>query len=205
MREVECAVAASEEGLVGRLKAGSFEAYEEVVGLYEKKIFNLAYRMVGNYEDANDLTQEVFVRLYHSIQSFRGDARFSTWLYRIANNVCVDELRRRYRRKVEYLDEPIGTKDGSVRREIADWAGNPENVLETHELQACVQAGINSLPEEQRTAVILRDIQGFSYEEIAKILNCSLGTVKSRINRGRQSLKERLAGQRELFDTDERQ
>lgn len=198
-------MAATEEGLVSRLKNGSMEAYEEVVCLYEKKIFNLAYRMVGNYEDANDLTQEVFVRLYHSIQSFRGDARFSTWLYRIANNVCVDELRRRYRRKMEYLDEPVNTKDGSVRREIADWTGNPESILETYELQACVQEGINGLPEEQRAAVILRDIQGFSYEEIAKILNCSLGTVKSRINRGRQSLKERLADKRELFGPEQRQ
>ncbi|MGI5838946.1 MAG: sigma-70 family RNA polymerase sigma factor [bacterium] len=198
-------MAESEDKLVSRLKAGNMEAYEEVVCLYEKKIFNLAYRMVGNYEDANDLTQEVFVRLYHSIHSFRGDAQFSTWLYRIANNVCVDELRRRYRRKIEYLDEPIDTKDGSVRREIADWTSNPENILETHEIQACVQEGINALTEEQRTAVILRDIQGFSYEEIAKILSCSLGTVKSRINRGRQSLKERLAGRRELFGFNKRQ
>ncbi len=198
-------MATNEELLVQRFQTGQMDAFDEIVALYEKKIFNLAYRMVGNYDDASDLAQEVFIRLYHSIKSFRGDAQFSTWLYRIATNVCVDELRRRYRRKVEYIDEPVATKDGTVNREIPDWKDNPEEMLETKELQALVQAGINELPEEQKTAIILRDIQGFAYEEIARMLNCSLGTVKSRINRGRLALRARFAQHPELLPAVRRQ
>jgi RNA polymerase sigma-70 factor (ECF subfamily) len=189
----------NEEECIRRCQAGKTDAFEGIVQAYEKKIYNLAFRMTGNHEDANDLAQEAFVKVYHSISTFRGDAKFSTWLYRIATNVCLDELRRKGRRKVEHLDEPVFTEDGAMEREIPDWSANPEEAFETREIQNMVQNGMKQLPDEQRIALVLRDIQGYSYEEISEMLNLSLGTVKSRINRGRLALKELLSKDRELF------
>ena len=189
-QELEC---------IRRCQQGDPQAFEEIVKLYEKRIYNLSFRMMGNHEDANDLAQEAFIRVYHSIEQFRGDARFSTWLYRIATNVCLDELRKRSRRQTESLDEPVPTADGEVLREIPDWANNPEEELDRSEIQNMVQRGIQALPDEQRTALILRDLQGHTYEEIAEILDISLGTVKSRINRGRMALKGLFEKDRELL------
>ena len=188
-----------ESQYIHRCQQGDPQAFEEILKLYEKKVYNLTYRMMGNHEDANDLAQEAFIRVYQSIDQFRGDARFSTWLYRIATNVCLDELRKRSRRQAESLDEPVRTQDGSVMREIPDWSDNPEEALNRREIQSMVQTGIQSLPEEQKTALILRDLQGHTYEEIAEMLDISLGTVKSRINRGRMALKGIFEKDRELL------
>jgi RNA polymerase sigma-70 factor, ECF subfamily len=188
-----------ENQYIHRCQQGDPQAFEEILKLYEKKVYNLTYRMMGNHEDANDLAQEAFIRVYQSIDQFRGDARFSTWLYRIATNVCLDELRKRSRRQAESLDEPVLTQDGSVMREIPDWSDNPEEALNRREIQTMVQTGIQSLPEEQKIALILRDLQGHTYEEIAEMLDISLGTVKSRINRGRMALKGIFEKDRELL------
>jgi len=182
----------SEKELVERVQRGDLSAFEELIRPYEKKVFNLAYRMCGSVEDAKDLAQEAIVRAFSGLSSFRGDASFSTWLYRIASNACLDELRRRKRQPADYLDEPVITVDGEIRRQVADPSQNPLEVVERSELQQIIQDSLTSLPEEYRVVVVLREIQGFSYQEIAEILNCSLGTVKSRLNRARKALKEKF-------------
>ncbi len=184
---------------IHQCQQGNLQAFEEIVELYEKKIYNLAYRMMGNHEDANDMTQEAFIRAYQALDTFRGDARFSTWLYRIATNVCLDELRKKSRRRTESLDQPIYTDDGAVSREIPDWSTNPDEALSKHQIQEMVWKGIQMLPDDQKNVLILRDIQGHSYEEIADITQVSLGTVKSRLNRARLALKDIMEFDRELF------
>lgn len=190
-----------EKNWIDRCKQGKYDAFEELVKKYEKKIYNLAYRMTGSHEDANDLAQESFIRAFRSIGSYRGDAKFSTWLYRIATNVCLDELRRRKKQRLESLDEPVQTEDGEIEKDIADWSHDPEESYEKKEIQKIVQKGIAKLPEDQKAVIILRDMQERSYDEIAYILNLSLGTVKSRINRGRKALKSYLKKDGELFLT----
>jgi RNA polymerase sigma-70 factor (ECF subfamily) len=190
----------SEQILLERSKAGDIAAFEMLVEAYQKKIFNLAFRMIGNYDDAGDLAQEALIRVYKSIAGFKEQSSFSTWIYRITTNVCLDEIRKRKNKKVLSLDEEIHVEDGEMQRQIESDDPLPEEVFEREELRQIVGDAIASLPEEQRTVLTLRDLQGLSYEEIADILDCPGGTVKSRINRARQALKNVLLTKRELLD-----
>lgn len=194
-------VEASESALIERWRDGDQRAFEDLVGRYEKKVYNLAYRMSGNADDASDLAQEAFVRVYTALPSFRGQSSFATWLYRIATNVCLDELRRRGRQPVLSLDQPVAMDEGQVVRQTVDPSTGPLEELERGEVQAAVQRGISSLQPEHRAVIVLRDLQGLSYDEIAEALECSLGTVKSRLNRARLALRERLSSM-ELFHDD---
>lgn len=181
-----------DEELVDKSQAGDLQAFEELVCRYERKIYTLAYRMTGNYHDANDLAQEAFLRAFQAIKGFRGDSSFSTWLCRIATNVCRDELRKRYRTPVDYLDEEVSFGELEVKKQVPVDEPGPAELYEKQELQRELQALIDTLTPEYRVAIILRDIQGLSYEEIAEQLECSLGTVKSRISRARSFLKEKI-------------
>lgn len=183
--------------LVAKSKAGDLHAFEELVCRYERKIYTLAYRMTGNYHDANDLAQEAFLRAFQSIKGFRGDASFSTWLCRIATNVCRDELRKRYRVSLESLEQEVSFGDWEMKKQIPADVPGPAEIYEQQELQHELQDLINTLAPEFRMALILRDIQGLSYEEIAEQLECSLGTVKSRISRARNYLKEKILSAQE--------
>ncbi|HHZ17625.1 MAG TPA: sigma-70 family RNA polymerase sigma factor [Peptococcaceae bacterium] len=183
--------------LVAKSKAGDLHAFEELVCRYERKIYTLAYRMTGNYHDANDLAQEAFLRAFQSIKGFRGDASFSTWLCRIATNVCRDELRKRYRVSLESLEQEVSFGDWEMKKQIPADVPGPAEIYEQQELQHELQDLINTLTPEFRMALILRDIQGLSYEEIAEQLECSLGTVKSRISRARNYLKEKILSAQE--------
>lgn len=186
-----------DEELVAKSRAGDIDAFEELVSRYERKVYTTAYRLIGNPDDANDLAQEAFLRAFQAIKNFRGEASFLTWISRIVTNVCRDELRKRCRVNIESLDERIILDEGEVAKQYpADEAG-PAELLEKKELQEEIQGLINNLSPEFRLALVLRDIQGFSYEEIAEQLECSLGTVKSRINRARNYLKDRLGPSRE--------
>ncbi len=188
-----------ETELIRRCQRDDLNAFDELVRLYEKKVYNLAYRMSGNHEDASDLSQEAFLRVFQSIKDFRGQSSFSTWLYRVVSNVCLDELRQRGRRPTISLDEPVpGDKGEVMQRQFADPAPAPDELAERREVREVVQAGIEELSEEYRLVIVLRDIQGLSYQEIAEALDCSLGTVKSRLNRARLALKEKLSSM-ELF------
>jgi RNA polymerase sigma-70 factor (ECF subfamily) len=147
---------------------------------------------MGNHEDANDLAQEAFLRAFQSIGNFRGEASFLTWMCRIVTNLCRDELRKKYRTQIESLDEEITLGEGEVKKQVASSEPGPAELYEKKELQEKIQELINTLSPEFRLALVLRDIQGFTYEEIAEQLECSLGTVKSRINRARKYLKDKL-------------
>lgn len=184
--------------LVQKCKKGDLDAFDELVKRYENKVFTVAYRFVGNYADANDLAQETFIRVYQALPSFRGESSFATWLYRIAANVCRDELRRQHRQKKVSLDEMMSQPGGGIS--LADNSLSPEESLEKNELQQAVQQFLNTLSDEHRLILVMREIQGLSYDEIAVSLDCSLGTVKSRLNRARQALKQKMLGARELFD-----
>lgn len=188
-----------EKSLLERAKSGDIAAFEQLIESYQKKIFNIALRMLGNYDDAGDLTQEVLIRIYRSIKSFKEQSSFSTWIYRITTNVCLDELRKRKNRKVISLDEEIKLDDGDMKRQIESDEPTPEETAEAEDLRKIVNDAIERLNEEHRIVIVLRDIQGLSYEEIAEVLKCPEGTVKSRINRARQALKNILASKRELL------
>lgn len=192
----------NERLLVEKSKSGDIGAFEQLVENYQKKVFNIALRMIGNYDDAGDLTQEVFIRVFKSIKSFKEQSSFSTWLYRITTNVCLDELRKRKNKKVISLDEELKLDDSEVKRQIESDDPSPEETAEKEELKKIIKKAINDLTEEHRVVIVLRDIQGFSYEEISRIINCPEGTVKSRINRARQALKELLKSKRELLSGD---
>lgn len=177
--------------LVVQSKGGDLEAFEQLVMMYQKQIYNLGYRMMGNEEDASDMTQEAFLKAFKSIKKFNQKSSFGTWLYRIAVNLCIDELRKR--KKVRLY--PIAHNDTAEERGqqvVADIGDLPDEAVEKGEIRRRVHGAINRLPEHHRTMIVLKDIQGRSYQEIADILGLNMGTVKSRISRARASLKEEL-------------
>jgi RNA polymerase sigma-70 factor (ECF subfamily) len=181
-----------DELLVERAKQGDAEAFERLIQQYEKKVYNFAYRYVGNPEDAADIAQEALVRAYTSLSNFRGNSSFQTWLLRITYNACLDELRKRSRTRLVSIDESVEGDDGEMSRQFADSADGPEALVERDELQRTVHETIKELDDEHRTMILMRDLQGYSYNQIADVLGLNLGTVKSRINRARQALKEKF-------------
>jgi len=187
----------TDEELVRKSQKGDINAFEQLISKYQQKIYNIAYRLMGNPHDASDLAQEALIKVYKSIGSFRLDASFSTWVYHIVTNVCRDELRKRNRHQVSSLDEPLNLHDGEVNKEVADFSNSPEFAYEQKESGEYIQKLINSLNPEYRMVVVLREMMGFSYEEIARELDITLGTVKSRLNRARKYLKDRILEDRE--------
>ena len=173
---------------------GDGSAFEEIVRAYEKNVYNLALRMTASREDALDLSQEAFLKAYSSLHTFRGESKFSVWLYRIVSNTCLDFLRVRARRNETSLERE--DEDGeTARREIPDESLSPERLLERKLTRESVQRALMSLPEDQRKILLLREIEGLSYEEIARVLSLESGTVKSRIFRARRKLCEFLASE----------
>ncbi len=190
---------AGERALIQRCKNGDIGAFDELYGRYEKRVFNCAYHISGNYHDASDITQEAFIRVYNSIQTFRGDANFLTWIYRIVTNVFLDERKKSKAHRQTSLDEFIELDENSVTRQIEDENPLPSEVVESKERAEVVRAAINSLPEYQRAIVTLYHVEDLSYDEIADILQLPIGTVKSRLNRARLALADILATRPELF------
>jgi RNA polymerase sigma-70 factor (ECF subfamily) len=183
---------------VRAFQEGRRKSFDELVIRYQDRVFNICYRMLGNYEDANDCAQDVFIRVYRSLGGFRFQSSFSTWLYRIAVNTCKNRLASSaFQRNRSVLRINGSTnRDGEERpMEIRDSTHTPNGALERKEREAVIQEAIESLPENQRIVVILRDVEGFTYEEIVEITGMNLGTVKSRIARARERLKHKLKGQ----------
>ncbi len=178
-----------EASLIEQSKAGNIESFEQLIIAHQKKAFNIAYRILGNLEDANDVTQEALLKAYRGINKFNGKSSFSTWLYAIVNNACMDFIRKNRKTTVTYLDREYETEEGSYKAQVYSDEDTPEAVLEKKEVQRLVNEAINKLSYEHRKIIVLRDIQQFSYQEIAQMLNCSEGTVKSRISRARTNLK----------------
>ncbi len=166
---------------------GDVNAFETLVLSYEKNVYNLALRMVKNSEDASDMAQEAFIRAYNSLASFRGESKFSVWLYRIVSNVCLDFLRSRSRHPTVSLS--VENDEGEeTELDIPDESQSPEALLERRLTRDSVRRGLDALSEEYRQILLLREIQGLSYDEIAETLSMELGTVKSRIFRARKKL-----------------
>jgi len=194
-------VSAEEKALIERCKRGELAAFNDLVRKYEKQVYNFSYRLTGNYDDANDVSQDAFLRAFNAIASFRGDASFSTWLFRITTNVFLDERKRTKAHPQSSLDDYLELDESSVARQIEDPNPTPDLLLEERERAQLLQNAIGSLPEYQRAMVILYHKEQKSYEEIADVMNLPIGTVKSRLNRARLALKEKLSGIRELFNT----
>ena len=172
---------------VRRVQSGDTDAFEALMVAYEKPVYNLALRMLGNAQDAEDVSQEAFLKAYRSLNSFRGDSKFSVWLYRIVSNLCLDLLRRRKRQDASSLS--VEDEDGqSVQLDIPDEELSAERLLEKKLTRDAVRRGLQQLPEDARQILLLREIQGLSYEEIGRVLDLEAGTVKSRIFRARKKL-----------------
>lgn len=191
----------NEKYLLEKSKEGDIEAFEYLVEKYQKKVFNIALRMLGNHDDAGELTQEVFIKVYKSIKNFKEESMLSTWIYRIATNACLDEIRKRKTRKFVSLDDEIKLDSGMILRQVEDDSPTPDIIAEKNDMINVINKAIQMLSEEHRAVLVMRDIQGFSYEDIAKIIKRPEGTVKSRINRARYELKEILMKKGELLDT----
>jgi len=187
-KHVRGMVMSGEMQLLEQAKAGNLRAFEELVSSYEKKIYNYCLRMTNSREDAEDLTQEVFVRVYKNIKSFKGGSQLSTWIYRIAHNICIDRYRKS-KASVVSLNQPKG-EDDEREIDLPSGSPSPEEHVIRGEQQKLLLNCISRLKPEYQTVIILRDIQHFSYEEIAGILNLPLGTVKSHINRARAALRD---------------
>lgn len=176
-----------ESRIVQKVLKGDVNAFETLVLAYEKSVYNIALRMTGNSEDASDMTQEAFIKAYNSLQSFRGDSKFSVWIYRIATNVCLDFIRSRSRKPTVSLS--VEDKDGDeVELDVADESQSPEQLLDRQMTRESVRRGLETLTPEYRQILLLREIQGLSYDEISQCLGLEVGTVKSRIFRARKKL-----------------
>ncbi len=190
-----------EPELVERSRRGDLEAFNRIVVAYQDRVYNLCLRMLGSQQAAEDAAQEAFVSAYRNVARMRGP-NLRSWLLRIAANACLDELRRRRRRPQVSLDAPLPSAAGGDSErtlDVADSDAGPESLALSGELGEALQAELLGLPPDQRLAVVLCDVEGLSYEEIAVSMGGSVGTVKSRISRGRARLREALRARPELF------
>lgn len=188
--------------LIQQAQAGDVSAYNTLVLHYQNAVYNLAYRIMGEPAAADDVTQEAFISAYKAIRRFRGGS-FKSWLMRIVTNACYDELRRRKRRPQSSLDQIVEVHESSPLLASED-NQSPEQFQHQSDLVAAIQHCLDSLPEEQRMAAVLRDVEGYDYREISNIMSISLGTVKSRLSRARLKLRECLQGFGELLPTEYR-
>lgn len=187
------AVGKDESLLVTEAKAGSYEAFEELVNRYEKKIYRLGMNITSNREDAEDVLQETFLKAFEHLADFREDARFYTWIVRIGVNEALMKLRKRRSEKVVPMEDMVGDEGEVMPREFADWKPNPEQQLTRTELEGILETAAKALPPTFRAVFFLRDVEGLSTEETAEILNLSNGAVKARLFRARLRLREDLS------------
>jgi RNA polymerase sigma-70 factor (ECF subfamily) len=188
-----------EGSLIAAAQRGSLDAFNELVLAYQDQVYNLAYRIMGDPASASDATQEAFISAYEHIDGFRGKypSSFKSWLMRIVSNACYDELRRRKRRPVTSIEDFELDEEANPAL-VSDIEG-PEAHAERQEMARVMQAGIQTLPGDQRVTLVLSDVQGFSYQEIAEMTDVPLGTVKSRLARARGKLRDYLHDQGELL------
>lgn len=185
----------NERELIARLQKRDETAFEELLRQYEKKVYTLCFRMCGNSEDAEEAAQDTFLALWRGIDRFRQESSLSTWIYRLASNACIDLLRRRKKQ-----GSSLSLDDEELFLDAVDPAPSPQEAVEHREAQKLLQEGLSALPEEYRKVLILREIEGLSYTEIAESASLELGTVKSRISRGRVLLRNFLSGSGNFFE-----
>ena len=194
LRQEPLADSTSDHALLEATRTGDGDAFAELVGRYRNQITSYIYRMTNDYDGAVDLAQETFVRVYRAAERYQTGYAFSTYIYRIATNLAISELRKRKRRRLVSLTGFFQSNDGAEAREFnpADERPLQDTALVDAERRSALQRAISSLPEKYRVPLILRDVEGRSYEEISRILQTSEGTVKSRISRGRGFLREKV-------------
>jgi len=202
MAEVD--IRRSEVDLIVRSQHGDLSAFDSLVNIHASRVFNIAYRMLGSRQDAEDAAQDAFLKAFSAIKKFRKGSTFSTWLYRITTNVCLDELKRRPRRP-----RPISSLTNSEKGEDSEdfidkitapaQGQDPSDIVVERAAQQKVEAALANLPDQQRAVIVMCDIEELSYEEAAKALDVSVGTIKSRLHRARQRLKQLLDPKRELM------
>jgi RNA polymerase sigma-70 factor (ECF subfamily) len=185
--------------LIARTREGDRTAFDQLIRRHERRVYNLAYRLCGNPDDAADVAADAFVRVYNSLASFRGDASFLTWIYRITTNIYLDARKKKRARPQVSLDELVEMDDSAITRQYEDHAPLPGEVAEINERARALQDAVSRLPDYQRVMVVMYHVEGKSYEEIAAAAGLPIGTVKSRLNRARLALRELLKGQMELF------
>lgn len=179
----------TDEVLIARFQRGDLQAFDVLVQRYKDQLLNYVFRFVGNRVDAEDIVQETFLRVYKNKHYYKEIAKFSTWIYTIAGNLAKTELRRRKRRKIFSVSNFVNDERDF---DIPDTDRNPENEVDGNLKYNDIQKAIDKLPPKFKEVILLRDVQGFAYEEISQILTIPLGTVKSRVNRGRLKLQEDL-------------
>lgn len=184
-----------ERELIARLQKRDEAAFEELIRQYEKKVYTLCFRMCGNSEDAEEAAQDAFLALWRGIDRFRQESSLSTWIYHLATNACIDTLRRRKKQSGS-----VSLDDEELFVDAVDTSPQPQETVEHRETQKLLQEGLSALPEEYRKVLILREIEGLSYTEIAESASIKLGTVKSRISRGRSLLRNFLSGNGNFFE-----
>ncbi|MCH7781767.1 sigma-70 family RNA polymerase sigma factor [candidate division KSB1 bacterium] len=181
----------SDEDLILQFQEGNVYAFEQIVNRYKDQLVNFAFRFLGDVEDAEDIVQETFLRVFRKKKAYKNVAKFSTWIYTITGNLAKTELRRRKRRKLLSISS-LGFEDKDF--ELTDTKKGPEENVDDLLQSRVIQKAIDSLPDKFKEVIIFRDLQELSYEEISKIVKIPLGTVKSRVNRGRLKLQEKLIG-----------
>jgi len=179
--------------LVERVRGGDVSAYDTLVRKYERQVFRIAQHITQNREDAEDVMQDAFLKAYEKLEQFQGNSKFYTWLVRIAVNESLMRLRKRRTGKMVSIDEDVETEEGSVPRDLADWAPDPEQNYTQSELKEILEKTIKGLPPGFRIVFVLRDVEGLSTEETAETLGLSIPAVKSRLLRARLQLRERLS------------
>ncbi|MDR2903798.1 MAG: RNA polymerase sigma factor [Clostridiales bacterium] len=181
-----------QEALLKKAKQGYIPAFEKLILQYEKLIYNIAYRMFGNQEDARDLSQETLIKIYKNIGKCVDIRHFKSWLYTVTGNTCIDELRRRKGKTTDSIDEDLEFSEGNVKKQMRSGDKTPEESYLNNELGETLQKAIGRLSPDKRRLVILRDIRGLSYAELSEITDTSMGTVKSKLARARGELKDIL-------------
>ena len=196
-KEIKKPVGSSDHdaALVRAIQAGDMAAFDQLVVKHKDKLFNMVYWFLGDYQEANDCAQDTFIKVFKSLKKFRFESSFSTWLYRIAINTCKNRFKSsayRWKKKTVPLENPESSEQDNRSYEIQNDSPSPANELEKKERLMMIQKAINALPEEQNRVIVLRDIQGLSYQEIADVTGLNLGTVKSRLARARMELRNKL-------------
>jgi RNA polymerase sigma-70 factor (ECF subfamily) len=186
---------ATDEELVARSQGGDLESFNQLIVRWERPIYALAYRVIGREEDARDVCQDTFLRAYRALPGFKGQAKFSSWLYRIALNLCRDWIRRQRRAPVSQMPEDIDATELAAETEPTE---SIEDLVARRELSAIVEQAMAGLSEEQRTAIILKEYHGMTFQEIADLQGCPLSTVKTRLYQGLSQLRRQLERQGQM-------
>ena len=186
--------------LIEHSREGDRQAFDSLIRKYEERAYQYAHRLTSNPEEASDIVAEAFVRVFNALKNFKGQSSFSTWLYRILTNCYLDHRKRERNRQHQSLEASLRLDGGEVQMQVEDQAPRADEIVEQNEREQAVQAALGHMPEYQQVMLVMYHIEALSYEDISDALDLPIGTVKSRLNRARLALRDRLAQDVELFN-----